>query len=73
MLSTALLIGAGLVIVGNGMLALKSRLRRRMDRSTLSPDEAARARAGALQQLARDMDKDKASRSWQEGMSVFGP
>ena len=73
MLSTALLSSAGLVIVGYGMLALTSRLRRRRDQATISPDEAVRARAEALQQLARDRDKENVSHAWQDALSAFGP
>ena len=72
MLGTALLIGAGLVIVGDGILALKSRLRRRMDRATISPDEAVRTHAEALQQLARDREKENVSHAWQDALSAFG-
>jgi hypothetical protein len=72
-LSTALLIGAGLVIVGDGILALKARLRRRMDRGTISSDDAARARAETLRQLSRDMDKENAARAKLDVLSVFTP
>ena len=73
MLSTALLISAALVMVGACVLALKARLRRRMDRGTSSSDDAARARAETLRQLSRDMDKENAARAKLDVLSVFTP
>ena len=72
MISTALVISAAMVIVGACVLALKLRLRRRRDRATISPDEAVRAHAEALQQLARDREKENVSHAWQDALSAFG-
>ncbi|MGZ6859391.1 MAG: hypothetical protein ACXVFX_20005 [Blastococcus sp.] len=59
MLSTALLIGAGLVIGGACVVGLRSGLQQLLNRATGRPDEADRERAEALRQISRDMDKGR--------------
>jgi DNA transposition AAA+ family ATPase len=69
---SALLITAGLVIAGGSIRALTSRLHRRRHRAMISPDDAVRAHAEAVQQLARARDKENGSHAWQDALSGFG-
>ena len=59
MLSTALLIVLGLVIVGLCILGLNANMQQRMNRETGAPDGSDRERAEALRQISRDIDKGK--------------
>jgi hypothetical protein len=62
MLGTALLIGAGLLILGVSILGLTVNLQRRMDRATSGPDDGQRERAEALRQISREIDRGKSAR-----------
>jgi hypothetical protein len=66
MVSTALLIVAGLLLVGVCTLGVISSRQRRADRTTSAPDgaareraEALRQRAEALRQMSPEIDKGK--------------
>jgi hypothetical protein len=66
MFITTLLIVAGLLLVGVSTSGWRSSRQRRADRTTSSPDEAARERAEALRQraealpeLTREIEKGK--------------
>ena len=68
MLSTALLIGAVLLVIGVCTLGVISSLQRRADRTTSAPDgaageraEALRQRAEAMRQLSLEIEKGKSS------------
>jgi hypothetical protein len=57
MLSTALLIVAGLLLLRVCTSGLSSSRQRRVDRTTSPPDEAARERAEALRQRAEALQR----------------
>lgn len=59
MLTTALIVGAGALILGVSILGLRSTLDRRLNRATSAADGGDRERAEALRQISREIDRGK--------------